>query len=63
MRAHHLNGLFPEAVIEPVRLHVSAKRYLCYSGARILGQPVARVAALPAHYLSILKPIAAPSPI
>ncbi len=24
-----LRGLFPDAVIEPIRLHVDAKRYLC----------------------------------
>jgi len=24
-----LRGLFPDAVLEPIRLHVDAKRYLC----------------------------------
>lgn len=27
--AQLLSGLFPPAVVEPIRLHVSAKRYLC----------------------------------
>ncbi|MCA9209304.1 MAG: HD domain-containing protein [Pirellulaceae bacterium] len=27
--AHYLRTRFPEAVVEPVRLHVAAKRYLC----------------------------------
>lgn len=26
-----LRGLFPEAVIDPIRMHVDAKRYLCYA--------------------------------
>jgi phosphonate degradation associated HDIG domain protein len=26
-----LRGLFPPAVLEPIRLHVDAKRFLCYS--------------------------------
>jgi phosphonate degradation associated HDIG domain protein len=28
-----LRGLFPDAVIEPIRLHVDAKRYLCAADA------------------------------
>lgn len=27
----YLNGLFSHAVLEPIRLHVEAKRYLCYA--------------------------------
>lgn len=105
--ARHLYGLFSEAVIEPIRLHVSAKRYLCYSepgywdslspeskrslerqggaftssaASYFLAKPYAQqaialrrwddLAKRPgeptpdlAHYLSMLKPIAAPSPI
>lgn len=29
--ARYLRGLVAEAVVEPIRLHVCAKRYLCYS--------------------------------
>lgn len=29
-----LRGLFPEAVLEPVRMHVDAKRYLCHVDGR-----------------------------
>ena len=25
-----LKGMFPEAILEPIRLHVAAKRYLCW---------------------------------
>ena len=28
-----LRGLFPDAVLEPIRLHVDAKRYLCHANA------------------------------
>src|SRR5262245_21797605 len=39
-----LRGLFPPAVIEPIRLHVDAKRYLCYSepGYRELLSPASK---------------------
>jgi phosphonate degradation associated HDIG domain protein len=33
-----LRGAFPEAVIEPIRLHVAAKRYLCATDAGYWGQ-------------------------
>lgn len=29
-----MRGLFPEEVLEPIRLHVDAKRYLCQADAR-----------------------------
>ena len=29
--ARFLRALFPQAVLEPIRLHVDAKRYLCFS--------------------------------
>ena len=28
-----LRGVFPDAVLDPIRLHVDAKRYLCYAEA------------------------------
>lgn len=37
----YLAGLFPEAVLEPIRLHVDAKRYLC---------------AVDSHYRDLLSP-------
>jgi phosphonate degradation associated HDIG domain protein len=32
-----LRGLFPEAVIEPIRMHVDAKRYLCWIDPKYWG--------------------------
>lgn len=36
--ANFLNKLFPPEVVEPVRLHVSAKRYLCATDPNYLGE-------------------------
>lgn len=42
-----LRGLFPDAVLAPIRLHVEAKRYLCARGDGSLSGPV---------YLEALSP-------
>lgn len=33
-----LRGLFPDAVLDPIRLHVDAKRYLCQANAGYFGR-------------------------
>ena len=35
-----LRGLFGDAVIDPIKLHVDAKRYLCAVRPRLLRRPV-----------------------
>jgi phosphonate degradation associated HDIG domain protein len=49
-----LRGLFPEAVLAPIRLHVEAKRYLCARGTEALSGP-AYLQALSADSLRSLQ--------
>jgi phosphonate degradation associated HDIG domain protein len=49
-----LRGLFPDAVLAPIRLHVEAKRYLCARGDGALSGP-AYFAALSADSVRSLK--------
>jgi phosphonate degradation associated HDIG domain protein len=49
-----LRGLFPDAVLAPIRLHVEAKRYLCARGDGSLSGP-AYLEALSADSLRSLK--------
>ena len=42
-----LRGLFPDAVLAPIRLHVEAKRYLCVRGDGALSGPAYREALSP----------------
>ena len=42
-----LRGLFPDAVLDAIRLHVDAKRYLCRADAGYYGQALGRFEAQP----------------
>ena len=47
LAAKVLAGHVPEAVLDPIRMHVAAKRYLCFTNSRYLASALARVGAEP----------------
>ncbi len=47
LAAKVLSGHVPEAVLDPIRMHVAAKRYLCFSRLALPRRALARVGAEP----------------